>query len=102
MARAENLNDPKHAPFRCVREYAKTSEMTIITDYLRSSNAGGGVLEREMISQALELRAGNCPKDSGRPAGLLENSCAAMGRGSIIFGDSETGVTEIRRTATRG
>jgi hypothetical protein len=102
MARAENLNDPKHALFRCVREYAKTGEMTIITDYLRSSNAGGGVLEREMISQALELRAGNCPKDSGRPAGLLENSCAAMGRGSIIFGDSETGVTEIRRTATRG
>ena len=81
MARSENLNDPKHALFRCVREYAKTCEMTIITDYLRSPNAVGGVLEREMISQALEFRDGKRSKDSGRPVNLLENVCAVMALG---------------------
>jgi hypothetical protein len=81
MARAQNLNDPKHALFRCVREYAKTGEMTIITDYLRSPNAVGGALEREMISQVLEFRAGNRQKDGGRPTNWVEAYCAAKALG---------------------
>ena len=82
MEKAKNLNDPKQALYRALREYGKTGGMTAITEYLRSSNAVGGALERELIAWALEQRADNRPKDGGRPTHGLENFCAAL---ALVF-----------------
>jgi hypothetical protein len=78
MWQALRLNDPKQALYRAVKEYGKTGEMAAITEYLRSPNAVGGALERELIAWALEQRADNRRKDGGRPTHGLENFSSAL------------------------
>lgn len=65
MARAQNLDDPRHKLFASCKEYVRTGDPTKIAGYLHSANSTGPKdeeitrYERAMVAQALEQRQRN-------------------------------------------